>query len=228
MKANLNRVALTFGRPVLGIHNRTSGIVFDIVECLVQRNYGYATTDIRVAFKTVKDVLYNPQKSKVVFVLHSQGGIEGSLVLDWLLQELPQDLLAKLEVYTFGNAANHFNNPHRHALSQTLNSQKYLDAVATIMNKTSQDSNDDDDEKRSLKVDIPPLTNPPTRPSPSPAPPRPQRTAPSATSSTTRTAPTSSPCGGSCTLARTACARRSCRASSAACSRAPTVAAGTS
>jgi len=54
----------------------------------------------------------------VVFILHSQGGIEGSLIIDWLLQELPQNLMAKLEVYTFGNAANHFNNPHRHIQSQ--------------------------------------------------------------------------------------------------------------
>lgn len=48
---------------------------------------------------------------KVVLVLHSQGGIEGGLVIDWLLDELPQHLLHQLEVYTFGNAANHFNNP---------------------------------------------------------------------------------------------------------------------
>lgn len=40
------------------------------------------------------------------------------MILDWLLQETPQDLLSKLEVYTFGNAANHFNNPHRHVHSQ--------------------------------------------------------------------------------------------------------------
>lgn len=52
--------------------------------------------------------------------MHSQGSIQGSLMLDWLLQELPQDLLSKLEIYTFGNAANHFNNPHRHLSSQTL------------------------------------------------------------------------------------------------------------
>lgn len=50
--------------------------------------------------------------------MHSQGGIEGSLILDWLLAEVPQDLLTKLEIYTFGNAANHFNNPHLHLRSQ--------------------------------------------------------------------------------------------------------------
>ncbi|KAK3346714.1 hypothetical protein B0T25DRAFT_286021 [Lasiosphaeria hispida] len=120
MQSNLDRLALTFKRPVLGIHNKTYGIIFDVVECLVQRNLGYATTDVRVCYRIIKEKLYNPRYSKVVFVLHSQGAIEGSLILDWLLQELPQDLLSKLEVYTFGNAANHFNNPHRHVRSQDV------------------------------------------------------------------------------------------------------------
>ncbi|KAI1338161.1 hypothetical protein F5Y15DRAFT_407783 [Xylariaceae sp. FL0016] len=118
LMSNINRLALTFKRPVIGVHNRTSGIIFDVIECLIQRNFGLATSDIRQAYKIIKEKLYNPQYSKVVFILHSQGGIEGGLVLDWLLQELPQDLLAKLEVYTFGNAANHFNNPHRSAATQ--------------------------------------------------------------------------------------------------------------
>ncbi|KAI1826385.1 hypothetical protein F4861DRAFT_105338 [Xylaria intraflava] len=117
LKSNINRLALTFKRPVLGIHNRTNGIVFDVIECLIQRNFCYATGDVRLAYKIIKDKLYNPRYSKVIFILHSQGGIEGGLVLDWLLQELAHDLLAKLEVYTFGNAANHFNNPHRHVNS---------------------------------------------------------------------------------------------------------------
>lgn len=118
MKSNLNRLALTFGRPIVGIHNRTSGILFDVVECLIQRNFTYATNDVRVCYRIMKEKLYDPRYSKVVFILHSQGGIEGGLVLDWLLQELPQNLLAKLEVYTFGNAANHFNNPFRTVGSQ--------------------------------------------------------------------------------------------------------------
>lgn len=88
------------------------------MECLVQRSLGYATSDVRVCYSIIKEKLYNPKYSKVIFILHSQGGIEGSLILDWLLQELPQDLLCKLEVYTFGNAANHFNNPHRYVGAQ--------------------------------------------------------------------------------------------------------------
>lgn len=35
------------------------------------------------------------------------------MILDWLYDEVPHDLLKQLEVYTFGNAANHFNNPYR-------------------------------------------------------------------------------------------------------------------
>lgn len=85
---------------------------------MIQRNFNYATNDIRAGYKIVKETLYNPKLTKVIFILHSQGGIEGGMIVDWLLQELPQDLLAKLEVYTFGNAANHFNNPHQSLLSQ--------------------------------------------------------------------------------------------------------------
>lgn len=66
---------------------------------------------MRRAHALLKEALVDPAVEKVVLVLHSQGGIEGGLVIDWLLDELPQDLLHQLEVYTFGNAANHFNNP---------------------------------------------------------------------------------------------------------------------
>lgn len=51
--------------------------------------------------------------SKVVLIVHSQGAIKGGMVIDWLLADLPEHKLSKLEVYTFGNAANHFNNPVR-------------------------------------------------------------------------------------------------------------------
>lgn len=53
------------------------------------------------------------------------------MILDWLLQELPQDLLSKLEIYTFGNAANHFNNPHLHLLSQSAALQNPRRATLT-------------------------------------------------------------------------------------------------
>ncbi|ORY14601.1 hypothetical protein BCR34DRAFT_599145 [Clohesyomyces aquaticus] len=113
LQANLDRLALTFRRPVLGVHNRTWGIVFDLVQCIIERNFCYATTDVRNAYSLIKTCLLKDENKKVILILHSQGGIQGGLVLDWLLSELPHDVINKLEIYTFGCAANHFNNPHR-------------------------------------------------------------------------------------------------------------------
>lgn len=66
MQSNIDRLALTFGRPVLGVHNKTSGIIFDVLQCLIQRNFNYATMDIRDGYKIVKSTLYNPNLTKVI------------------------------------------------------------------------------------------------------------------------------------------------------------------
>jgi hypothetical protein len=81
------------------------------------------------------------QYTKIVFILHSQGGIEGGMIIDWLLQEVPQDLLGKLEIYTFGNAANHFNNPHLHLLSQNA-ALSNPDSIHTIKTTTQVHDHD--------------------------------------------------------------------------------------
>jgi len=41
-----------------------------------------------------QETLYDPNLTKIVFILHSQGAIEGGMIIDWLLQEVPQDLLS--------------------------------------------------------------------------------------------------------------------------------------
>ncbi|KAF2418453.1 hypothetical protein EJ08DRAFT_666199 [Tothia fuscella] len=127
LQANCDRLSHTFGRRIVGILNPTDGIIFDLIQCMVQRNLSYSTSDVRDAYQLIKEALLNEEYSKVVFILHSQGGIEGGLVVDWLLDEIPQDRLQRLEVYTFGNAANHFNNPHRSLASaensMTLNTE---------------------------------------------------------------------------------------------------------
>lgn len=76
----------------------------------------YATADVRECYALVKKALYRKGVKKVVLILHSQGGIEGGMIVDWLLNEIPQDLLQYLEVYTFGSISNHFNNPYREAI----------------------------------------------------------------------------------------------------------------
>lgn len=87
--------------------------MFDLIQCLIQRDFSYATQDVRDAYAIVRASLLSSKYTKVVLIAHSQGGIEVALIVDWLLDEIPQELLSKLEIYTFGNAANHFNNPYR-------------------------------------------------------------------------------------------------------------------
>lgn len=87
MQANLDRLSQTFRRPIIGVHNRTYGIIFDLIQCIVERNFCYATQDIRRSYAVIREKLMEPDYTKIVLILHSQGGIEGSLILDWLLAE---------------------------------------------------------------------------------------------------------------------------------------------
>jgi hypothetical protein len=89
------------------------GIIFDVIQCLIQRGLSYNTPDVRETYTCLKASLLDPSIKKVVLIAHSQGGIIASMALDWLYAELPSSALRNLEVYTFGCAANHFNNPIR-------------------------------------------------------------------------------------------------------------------
>lgn len=69
-------------------------------------------------------------------MMHSQGAIEGGMILDWLFDDVPQDLVQKLEVYTFGNAASHFNNPHRYSTGKAYGHAN-SDIEASFMSNSS-------------------------------------------------------------------------------------------
>lgn len=79
----------------------------------MQRCFCYATQDVRDAYGFVKQAALNEKYKKIVLILHSQGGVEGGLILDWLFDALDEATLNKFEIFTFGNAANHWNNPSR-------------------------------------------------------------------------------------------------------------------
>ncbi|KAL8854491.1 MAG: hypothetical protein Q9221_000762 [Calogaya cf. arnoldii] len=111
LQANIDRLSQLFGRQVLGIHNRSWGLFSDILECLLQRCLDYKTLDVRVACEIFKEYLMDEEVKKLVLVAHSQGGIIASMVVDQMLMELPDDVMGKLEIYTFGSAASHFHNP---------------------------------------------------------------------------------------------------------------------
>lgn len=88
----------------------SSGIIFDVIQCLLERCLYFGTTDTRACFAIISELLRDKEK-KVVLILHSQGGLEGSIILDWLMNQHSQEAMRRLEIYTFGNAANHFNDP---------------------------------------------------------------------------------------------------------------------
>jgi hypothetical protein len=111
MNGNLERLARTFRRPIVGIHNPSYGIPFDVIECIIQRTFAHPTLDIRSAYTTLSAYLANPEVKKLVLIAHSQGAIEAGMVLDWIYATLPRSQVAKLEIFTFGNAANHWNCP---------------------------------------------------------------------------------------------------------------------
>lgn len=107
----LDRLSLTFGRPIHGIHNPTRGILFDLLECIVERTFSYATPSTRRIYTRLLTTINNPSYTKIILIMHSQGAIEGGLALDWLFATASASDLARVEIYTFGSAANHFNNP---------------------------------------------------------------------------------------------------------------------
>ncbi|KAH7333410.1 hypothetical protein BKA65DRAFT_553757 [Rhexocercosporidium sp. MPI-PUGE-AT-0058] len=111
LQSNLDLLARTFQREIVGIHNTTYGFLFDLLECLIQRDLDYKSRDIRQGRAQIRAALAAPATKKLVLILHSQGGIEGSSILDWLLADMSHEVIGKLEIFTFGNAARHFNNP---------------------------------------------------------------------------------------------------------------------
>lgn len=102
MQENLDMISTIFKRPVIGVHNRTYGIIFDLIECLVQRDFSYMTSDIRITYNNIKETLLDEEVDRVVLIAHSQGGIIIGAALDALYADVPASAWEKLEVYTFG------------------------------------------------------------------------------------------------------------------------------
>lgn len=119
LQMNVDVLSETFGRPVFGIHNRTYGVLGDLFECIMQRAFDLFTEETRVCYEYIKAYCSDPKVKKVMIIAHSQGCIMASQILDQLYVDLPADAVSKLEVYTFGNAASHFNNPLRHVSEES-------------------------------------------------------------------------------------------------------------
>ena len=116
---------------LLLIHSpRSHGILFDLFQCIVERDFLYNTQATRDGYILVKQALQDPRYEKVVLILHSQGGIQGGLIVDMLIADLSEDEIHKLEVYTFAAAANHFNNPTRNQGGTKQNLIRHIEHYA--------------------------------------------------------------------------------------------------
>lgn len=133
----IRRLESLFQRPVTGILNRTLGPIVDLLECVIQRDISYSTESIREGFMETKKRLQDDKIDKVVLLCHSQGGIIVASILDQLMDDLSTDLLDKLEVYTFANAASHFSNPLRKS-SDYLGRINYIEHYANGKDPVSQ------------------------------------------------------------------------------------------
>lgn len=80
---------------IIGGVNRY-GMLADMMECLIQRDFAYNTMDVRMTYDYLKACLCDPTIGKIVLVAHSQGGIIVSMALDYLFADLPREVFGKL------------------------------------------------------------------------------------------------------------------------------------
>lgn len=120
----IDRLSKIFGRAVVGIHNKSYGMLADLGMCLIQRAIAYHDLGTRLTYAYVKAILVDPTVTKVVLIGHSQGGIIVSQAIDDLFTQLPASTMSKLEVYTFGSAASHFSNPSISLLSHACSANQ--------------------------------------------------------------------------------------------------------
>lgn len=69
---NCEALAAIFGRRVVGIYNRTYWFVFDLLECIIQRDLGYITDDVKRLYAITMRELLDANNKKVVLIAHSQ------------------------------------------------------------------------------------------------------------------------------------------------------------
>jgi len=105
--ANATQLSKLFHRQVGFFHNPTQGLLFDLFECMVGRTFSFQTPVSRRLTKCLSRYLLNDNYKRVVLVCHSQGGIISSATIELLIKRKVVGL-HKLEVYTFGSAADKF------------------------------------------------------------------------------------------------------------------------
>ncbi|CAG8537924.1 4415_t:CDS:1 [Paraglomus occultum] len=104
-----------FGRGVTGILNKSYGVIWDLIESILQRCFSVQTISVHWAAYNILQALRDKNCATVRLIAHSQGAIIANLAIQKIYIELSrtgkQDDLKKLEVYTFASASREFLNP---------------------------------------------------------------------------------------------------------------------
>jgi hypothetical protein len=83
-QTNAAYLAYLFHRPITLIQNSTGGAVEDLVECALDKAWGFTGEAARKAFPVIYDALKDPAKRRVVLVAHSQGTIIAGVLLRFM------------------------------------------------------------------------------------------------------------------------------------------------
>lgn len=83
----------------------------DLLTCAASRWLSLPTSCTLALSSQLRDACLANSTRKVIVIAHGIGAVHLSIALDQLHATLPVDVLSKLEVYTFGSAASHLNNP---------------------------------------------------------------------------------------------------------------------
>jgi len=106
LKLNGEYLRELFQRPFELVYNPTDGILVDLVECLLGRTFDAASEPCDYLTDRIADSLNYHGYDRVILLCHSQGGIITSNVVEKILRNfMGTPELKKLEVYTFGCAA---------------------------------------------------------------------------------------------------------------------------
>lgn len=109
LKLNGKYISKLFQRPIELIYNPTQGPFLDLLECMTGRTFDFISGPGAYALERISAALSDPEKSRVILMGHSQGGIILSNVVAALIERYSGEKkrMAKLEVYSFASACDH-------------------------------------------------------------------------------------------------------------------------
>ncbi|OCF35822.1 hypothetical protein I316_02315 [Kwoniella heveanensis BCC8398] len=98
-----------FNHEVIGLRNKSFGLMIDLWCCLIQRDFNARTPIVYDYLSVIGGAMLDPSSVKVIVFAHSQGALILSAVVKLIEREaILQGVKHKVEMYTIGSAARSF------------------------------------------------------------------------------------------------------------------------